>query len=322
MLVAPEEGLCDPDVEDLFDRRLRFARAKNPFRALQVFNALARYGRGRPLFVTFPTFLDLPAVWLVAIVFRSGPVVTVAHDIIPHRRFLPHGLRWIESWLTRACITWPDAVIVHTADGFNQVSAVRGPARSTSFLELPTPMPPRAHPNKLGFVVAGAIRPDKDVVGVLRAYQQLPSALRAENPLHVLGRVDGGTTSRELHELVASDPIGISLDIGHVDRPEFEAALLAARYAILPYVGSISASAVAADALGLGCALLVSDAPGLRYLSARSGCLLWPNTMEDRIQVLTNLCESPPELLTSDGAIESTSWGDFGECAKRLLFGV
>ena len=272
---------------------------------------------GRKFILCFSTHLEAFLVWTF-VRNRFEVRIAIAHDVVPHRWYLPKLIRPIERWLAKLAWSIWDMVIVHDERAalklggakvyYHMLPALGRSSRATRWED------------RAGIVLLGAMRPDKDYCSVVRAYQALTPDVRSRHRLQIVGRPMRGFDIARLLREIERDSDGILLEPRFCKRSEFESALLSARATVLPYLSPESGSAVAAEAELFGCQLIVPEA-GELALYVANGAYLWPEDEDGRVAVLIDALTSGKERDSSAGSLAPTFddfWQDF-VCRLEIL---
>lgn len=248
----------------------------------------------------------------------------VVHDPVPHRWFLPSRLRHLEQRVVRSSWMSYDWLLVHTKAGADVLRTANVPPARVLLSPHPIFEPPTTaveRAERKGICMVGTLRPDKDYVAAVRAYQSLPATVREANPLRIAGRPQRDFDLEGLATAIADDPLGIELEPATISRADFEAILSGSSLCLLPYSRATSGSGVAAEAISLGCPVMTTDDGALAELVAAGLAEAWPATERERSDALLRSLREHVDGWQSRFPASSPTFSDMGELITQAVLG-
>lgn len=177
----------------------------------------------------------------------GGVLIRTVHDVFPHRWLFRRGRlhRAERAWLCRV-MRAHDHLVVHTERGAKLLRRYcRAPAVTRIHLGI-APLRPVAAAREPVFLILGNLRENKNIHGVVAAWQRLPQALRRRWTLRIRGRSPASAQAyrERIEAAIARDPLGIDYRNGYVSEESFDELLEGAAYLLLAYRGFESQSGV------------------------------------------------------------------------------
>lgn len=207
------------------------------------------------------------------------PVVATLYDAIPlaHPQWANPTLRSIKNWLLRACAQRADLVIAISHAAASELTEhYRIPRERIRIVPL------GVHPRwferpaertidealarrglRPGYVLhVGTLQPRKNLDALLTAYERLPSSIRRERQLVLVGKYGWAAQSLRAR-LRALQPQGRVVWLDYVERDELRALYHAAGMFVFPSLAEGFGLPVL-EALACGLRVIASDLPALR----------------------------------------------------------
>jgi glycosyltransferase involved in cell wall biosynthesis len=220
-----------------------------------------RLNRTRPDIIHFQ-WLPLPVLdgRLIRLFRDIGPLVLTIHDTNP---FNGNPAARLQSFGTCTAMRSFDRLIVHTRQGQARLLEQGAPCDRIDIiphgrLVAPPPPPPDPMVGPITLLLFGKIKPYKGADILINAYAALPSALRAQARVRIIGEpfMDLTTLHTQVQQNGLSDHI--SIEPGHIPEDEINTLFCQGTIAVFPY-REIEASGVLYQAVANGRPVIASQ---------------------------------------------------------------
>jgi glycogen synthase len=322
---AEDSDDCVAGKPTILRGRIGWAHQLNWFLRPLKLAVLIRRFRPDVVHIVFSSRFEV--VFLLAILkifFPNVNRVFTVHDPLPHYFVLPSA---IELKLLKLTYALCEALIVHTEDG--REILIKDFGKSIGHVVLvPHPIATNCAGtrNKRSLLsLLGTLRPDKDIVSLVKAYQRLSVEEKREMPLLIAGRDSKHFDIQALISTIDSDSTGITLFRGYVHRRAYETVLQCSRALILPYQDFHSASGVAADAHAFATPVFATRTYAMGEMIEAGIANEWPSGLAHQLAVLTEIAHDNIIMKEFSAAPESKySWDNLaGACLgvyrKRII---
>jgi glycosyltransferase involved in cell wall biosynthesis len=280
--------------------------------------------KGQIIHFQFPLHLPFGLVPFVLAKLLGCKIIFTAHDPVPHKWLFPVPWNRIERWSLACIYGLSDRVIVHSAAGFQRVTAefAVGAGKLAVIPHGPFSLPGYAEDvlqtDSLNILLFGALRENK---GIHLAIQAVQNLVRQGIPVRLT--IAGETPNAKEAEywsvcerLLAESSAGIELVNRYIQEEEMPALLAQSHCVLLPYTTFSSDSGVAALALSNGKPIIATSRGGLGELlrATELGITIEEPTVAGVQAALLKASQaSPAELrrLGQNGAdhiLENCSW--------------
>jgi glycosyltransferase involved in cell wall biosynthesis len=206
---------------------------------------------------------------------RVAPIVLTVHDTNP---FNGEASASIQRQGVEACLLQFDRLIVHTKQGEGRLQKLGIPKERITVLPhgmLVDPVPSEADPmdGRLTFLLFGKIRPYKGADLLIKAFAELPPALRSQARVRIVGKPYMDVAS--LRAQAAEAGVTVDIETGFVAEEDISALFSRNTVAVFPY-REIEASGVLFLALAHGRPIIASrlGAFGELLTDGRHGALV------------------------------------------------
>ena len=266
--------------------------------------------------------------------FSRTPVVATLHDAIPlaHPEWANPRFRRLKNRLLRGFAKSADLVIAIShaavAELVEHYSIDRSRIRvvplgvDAEWFWDPGAAAIDALPTSFGvqrgfYLHVGTLQPRKNLDALITAYERLPSAVRAQRQLVVVGKYGWGA-ERLRDRLLLLRGAGRVIWLEYVDRATLRALYHAARAFVFPSLAEGFGLPVV-EALAAGLPVIASDLPALREVARQHASYVSPHQVDAIADAMLALDHAPRDAASAEARRVHARTFSWKACATRTL---